>query len=113
MKLPLKIETLYVDDGVTAFAASRDGQLIAIGTTGMVGIYAVSQKGYIRHTGSFALPHDRTRVTHIAFSRSSRSLIIRSEDGEMRELSITQKENGFLREMRRSAVDSVQPIACL
>ena len=104
MRFPLKIETLHVDDGISAFAASRDGQLIAIGTAGMVGVYQVSSKGYMRHSGTFTMPHDKTRVTHIAFSRTSRTLIVRSEDGNMRELSLEKKTSGFLHEMRSASI---------
>ena len=106
MRFPLKIETLHVDDGISAFAASRDGQLIAIGTSGMLGVYRVSERGYMQHAGTFTLPHDRTRVTHIAFSRNSRTLIVRSEDGQLRELSLEKKSSGLLHVMRASGIGS-------
>src|SRR5690606_20166611 len=102
MTFPLKVDSLHVDDGISAFAASRDGRLIAIGTVGMVGVYQVKESGSMCHLGSFPTPRDSVKVTHAAFNKTSNMLIIRTDDGVTRELSVRRKHRGILQELKRT-----------
>jgi len=91
------------EDGVSSLATSKNGDFIAVGTRGILGLYGVQyRKRHVSvfHLASYVIPGNVDyAITEIRFSDDEESLSIVAEDGIRRELSLTQTRGGMLVEI--------------
>jgi len=103
MGLPILIDKIKFEDGIHAMAASLDGDKIAVGTKGSLGVYELKREGLktgLNHLASFEIPgEERFAVTSVFFSADGKRLHVRSEDGYERELVFGEGESGKLIEV--------------
>ena len=117
MGLPILIDEIKFEDGIHSIAASLEGDKIAIGTKGLLGVYELrreSGKMGLVHSASFIIPGDADyAVTSVFFSVDGEALHIRAEDGFERVLSLREKRNGMLVEISRTRVDNASSSFCV
>ena len=110
MGVPILIDEIWFEDGIHSVAANLDGDKIAVGTKGWLGVYEIRREGgraRLVHIASFEIPGRREcAVTSVFFSPDGESLHIRAEDGFERELSLRDKRQGMLVEISSARVDS-------
>ena len=113
-KTPRLIDEMHFDGGIYAFASSPDGQFIAVGSKGLLGLYLVKENSGaqgLSHFASFVIPGmGEFAVTRLTLSEDSQSLIVESEDGFIRTLSVGEKEDGMLIELSRSPASGIEDL---
>jgi len=110
MVVPILIDEIRFDEGIHAVAASLDGDMIAVGTKGLLGVYELRReagKVGLVHIASYVVPGDgEYAVTSVFFSADGGRIHIRSEDGFERELAFNDRKRGMLVEVTRKRVDN-------
>jgi hypothetical protein len=110
MRVPVLVEEIKFEEGVSAMAASFAGDKIAVATKGILGVYELKRgdgKTRLSHLASFVIPGDKEySVTSVCFNQEGDRLHIRAEDGFDRELSLTEKRDGMMVELSRTPIET-------
>ena len=110
MGLPILIDEIKFEKGIYSMAANLDGDKIAVGTKGELGVYELRRDGPktgLSHIASFEIPgKEDYAVTSVFFSPDGQRLHARSEDGFERELSFSDGKSGTMVEVSRTRFEA-------
>ncbi|NLF24519.1 MAG: hypothetical protein GX589_02530 [Deltaproteobacteria bacterium] len=105
MGLPILIDEIRFEDGIHAMAVNLDGDRIAVGTRGLLGVYELQQESgdtRLNCIAFYEVPGGKdVAVTSVFFGADGKNLHVRAEDGFERELRLGQKKSGLLVEVSR------------
>lgn len=105
MAVPVLVDEIHVEGGITAFAVNSQGGFVAIASDGMVGLYEVQEnpeKTCFCHRGSFVATTDETLVVNkLTFDPEKPVLFVQVSDGSYHKISLESPVNG-----------SLQPLQC-
>lgn len=100
MAVPVLVDEIHVEGGITAFAVNSQGGLVAIASDGMVGLYEVKEtpeKTCFCHRGSFVATTDETLLVHkLTFDPKLPVLYVQVNDGSYHKVSLEHQQNGTL-----------------
>ena len=111
MSGPQLLDRIHFEDDITAIATSPEGDFIAVGTVGMLGLYQVliegDAAGSLVHIASFSAAG--TEVVDLAFSNDGKEIYMKTGDGLRRTLATDKRAQGMLVEIKSEAVGAEEP----
>lgn len=99
MAVPVLVDEIHVEGGISAFAVSGNGAVVAIASEGMVGIYEVEEsekKSWFRHRGSFlATTSEEISVCKLTFDPRKPVLYVKLSSGQFMKLCLEHQPDGL------------------